>query len=90
MKLKPLKQAGVGVILSVQLLAAPAPLHAATLGFLDSGGGTLSNLYGLALPLIQGLASDLLGGLSIGGIDLSNIIMDAVFSSDGLLNGGCS
>jgi hypothetical protein len=74
MKLKPLKQVGVSLVLSVQLLK-PVPSQAATLGFLDSGGGTLSNLYGLALPLIQGLASNLLGGLSIGGIDLSNIIM---------------
>ena len=87
MKLKPLKQVGCSLVLSVQLLT-PVPSIAATLGFLDSGGGTLSNLYGLALPLIQGLASNLLGGLSIGGIDLSNIIMDAVFCSDGLLNGG--
>ena len=88
MKLKPLKQVGCGVVLSLQLLAVPAPTQAATLGFLDSGGGTLSNLYSLALPFLQGLASNLLSGLSIGGIDLSNIIMDAVFSSDGLLNGG--
>ena len=87
MKLKPLKQVGVGIVLSVQLLT-PLPSFAATLGFLDSGGGTLSNLYSLALPFLQGLASNLLSGLSIGGIDLSNIIMDAVFSSDGLLNGG--
>ncbi len=87
MKLKPLKQVGVGIVLSVQLLT-PLPSFAATLGFLDSGGGTLSNLYSLALPFLQGLASNLLSGLSIGGIDLSNIIMDAVFSDDGLLNGG--
>ena len=87
MKLKPLKQVGCGIVLSVQLLT-PLPSFAATLGFLDSGGGTLSNLYSLALPFLQGLASNLLSGLSIGGIDLSNIIMDAVFSSDGLLNGG--
>lgn len=87
MKLKPLKQAGMGVVLSVQLLATPAPSHAATLGFLDAGG-LLGDLLGLAFPFLQGLATDLLGGLSIGGIDLSNIIMDVVFSSDGLLNGG--
>lgn len=87
MKLKPLKQVGVSLVLSIQLLA-PVPSQAVTLGFLDSGGGTLSDLYGLALPLIQGLATDLLGGLSIGGIDLSKIIMDAVFSDDGLMNGG--
>lgn len=87
MKLKPLKQVGCSLVLSVQLLA-PASSQAATLGFLDSGGGTLSDLVGLALPFLQGLATDLLNGLSIGGIDLSNIIMDVVFSSDGLLNGG--
>lgn len=86
MKLKPLKQVGVSLALSVQLLA-PVPSQAATLGFIDSGGGTLSDLFGLALPFLQGLATDLLNGLSIGGIDLSNIIMDAVFSSDGMLNG---
>lgn len=87
MKLKPLKQAGMGVFLSVQLLAVPAPSQAATLAFLDTGG-LLGDLLGLAFPFLQGLATDLLGGLSIGGIDLSNIIMDVVFSSDGLLNGG--
>lgn len=87
MKLKPLKQALMGVALGVQLLAAPAPTYAATLGFLDTGS-LLGDLLGLAFPFLQGLATDLLGGLSIGGIDLSNIIMDVVFSSDGLLNGG--
>lgn len=87
MKLKPLKQSLMGVALSAQLLAVPAPSHAATLGFLDAGG-LLGDLLGLAFPFLQGLATDLLGGLSIGGIDLSNIIMDVVFSSDGLLNGG--
>lgn len=87
MKLKPLKQPLIGVVLSVQLLATPAPTYAATLGFLDAGG-LLGDLLGLAFPFLQGLATDLLGGLSIGGIDLSNIIMDVVFSSDGLLNGG--
>lgn len=87
MKLKPIKQSLMGVALSVQLLAAPAPSHAATLGFLDTGG-LLGDLLGLAFPFLQGLATDLLTGLNIGGIDLSNIIMDVVFSSDGLLNGG--
>ncbi len=87
MKLKAIKQAGISVILSVQLLAAPAPTYAATLGFLDTGG-LLGDLLGLAFPFLQGLATDLLDGLSIGGIDLSSVIMDVVFSSDGLLNGG--
>ncbi len=87
MKLKPLKQVGCGIVLSLQLLAVPAPTQAATLGFLDTGG-LLGDLLGLAFPFLQGLATDLLDGLSIGGIDLSNIIMDVVFSSDGLLNGG--
>ena len=87
MKLKPLKQVGCSIVLSLQLLAVPAPLQAATLGFLDTGG-LLGDLLGLAFPFLQGLATDLLDELSIGGIDLSNIIMDVVFSSDGLLNGG--
>lgn len=86
MKLKPIKQAGIGIILSIQLLAPAPPAQAAALGFLDDG--ILGNLLGLVSPFLQGLATDLLNGLSIGGIDLSNLIMDAVFSSDGLLNGG--
>lgn len=87
MKLKPLKQAGISIVISIQLLAPAPPAQAAALGFLDTGG-LLGDLLGLAFPLLQGLATDMLSGLSIGGIDLSNIIMDAVFSSDGLLNGG--
>lgn len=88
MKLKPIKQAGVSVFLSIQLLT-PAPAQAATLplAFID-GGGILGDLFSLAAPFLQGLASDLLDGLSIGGIDLSNLIMDVVFSSSGLLSEG--
>jgi hypothetical protein len=86
-KLKPLKHIGVSVILSIQLLAVPAPTQAATLGLIDTGG-LLGDLLGFAFPFLQGLSTDLLDGLSIGGIDLSSVIMDVVFSSDGLLNGG--
>lgn len=85
MKLKPIKKVGVSVFLSIQLLTS-APAQAAPLAFLD--GGILGDLLSLAAPFLQGLASDLLEGLSIGGIDLSNIIMDVVFSSSGLLNKG--
>lgn len=85
MKLKPIKQVGVSVFLSIQLLTS-APAQAAPLAFLD--GSILGDLLSLATPFLQGLATDLLEGLSIGGIDLSSIIMDVVFSSDGLLNGG--
>ncbi len=87
MKLKPLKQAGVSVFLSIQLLT-PAPAQAASLPLAFLDGGILGELFSLAAPFLQGLATDLLDGLSIGGIDLSNLIMDVVFSSDGVLSEG--
>ncbi|MBW4637622.1 MAG: hypothetical protein KME05_05190 [Gloeocapsa sp. UFS-A4-WI-NPMV-4B04] len=82
-----LKQAGVSVFLSIQLLT-PAPAQAASLPLAFLDGGILSELFSLAAPFLQGLATDLLDGLSIGGIDLSNFIMDVVFSSDGVLSEG--
>lgn len=82
-----LKQAGVSVFLSIQLLA-PAPAQAASLPLAFLDGGILGELFSLAAPFLQGLATDLLDGLSIGGIDLSNFIMDVVFSSDGVLSEG--
>lgn len=85
MKLKLLKQTGASIFLSVQLLTS-APAQAAPLTFLDNGN--LADIFRLASPSLQGLASNLVQRLSIGGIDLSNFIMDVVFSSDGLLNGG--
>lgn len=85
MKLKLLKQTGASIFLSVQLLTS-APAQAAPLTFLDNGN--LADIFRLASPSLQGLASNLVQRLSIGGIDLSNFIMDVVFNSDGLLNGG--
>lgn len=85
MNLKPIKQAGTSIFLSVQLLA-PTPVQATPIAFL--GIGNLADIFSLAFPFLQGLASDFLQGLNIGGIDMSNFIMDVVFSSDGLLNGG--
>jgi len=82
-----LRSIGLSIFLSTQLLA-PTPVRAAPLplAFLDSG--ILSNLLSLMIPSLQGLASDLLEGLSIGGIDLSSLVMNVVFSSNGLLKGG--
>lgn len=85
MKLKPIKQTGVCVFLSVQLLAA-TPVQATPIAFLDVGN--LADIFTLTFPFLQGLATDFLQGLNIGGIDMSKFIMDVVFSSDGLLNGG--
>lgn len=82
-----LKQAGVSVFLSIQLLT-PAPAQAASLPLAFLDGGILGEILSLSAPFLQGLATDLLDGLSIGGIDLSNFIMDVVFSSDGVVSEG--
>lgn len=83
-----LKTIGVGAALSIQLLTStPAiAVSPALVGSDFLGGGGLD--FGFLDSLIQSLASDLLSGISIGGIDMSSIITDAVFGSGGLINGG--
>ena len=79
--------AGTAILLSLQLTTA-TPARALDLGSFVSTGGDIGSLLNLAMPILQSYASDLLGGLSIGGINLSNLITKAVFGSSGLLRGG--
>jgi hypothetical protein len=79
--------AGGAILLSAQLATAP-PARALGLGDFVAGAGDLGSLIDIAMPLIQSYASDLFQGLSIGGIDLSSLITNAVFGSGGILSNG--
>jgi hypothetical protein len=48
--------------------------------FSSFGSGILGDVFDIATPYIQSFASDMLGDLNVGGIDLSSLIMDSVFS----------
>uniref|UniRef100_B8HZ24 Uncharacterized protein n=1 Tax=Cyanothece sp. (strain PCC 7425 / ATCC 29141) TaxID=395961 RepID=B8HZ24_CYAP4 len=84
-----IRRTGLSVALGLQLLTLPAsampvvqPLPMAQLGGL---GGVLGELFTIAAPFFQSYSAHLLGGLNIGGIDLSNLVMSAVFNSGGVL-----
>lgn len=73
-----LKKTSIGLILGLQCLN-PAPAQAGS--FSSFSSGILGDVFDIATPYLQGFASDMLGDLNVGGIDLSSLIMDSVFSS---------
>jgi hypothetical protein len=79
--------AGTAILLSCQLTTA-MPARALDLSSFVADTGDLGSLFDIAMPLIQSYASDLFQGLSIGGIDLSSLITNAVFGSGGILSNG--
>lgn len=79
--------AGTAILLSCQLATA-TPARAQDFGGFMAGAGDLGSLIDMAMPLIQSYASDLFQGLSIGGIDLSSLITNAVFGNGGILSSG--